>query len=132
MRPVQLPGVGWALIDVDVLDGDAGVGAGGGDVDVLAEEFSDIAVGLLAVGIVGLFREGDDDADGLVELVEVGEGLGGEGVLAETGKIEPPAVVKSEVVEPAEEAEEEEGLQHEVDRAEPAGGAEAGGKGHPW
>ena len=40
------------------------------------------------------------------------------------GEVETPAVVKREVVETADKGEDEDGLQHEVDRAEPTGGAE--------
>jgi hypothetical protein len=44
------------------------------------------------------------------------------------GEVLAPGIVQREVVEPAEKREEKHGLQHEVDRAEPAGGAEAVGR----
>jgi hypothetical protein len=117
---VEAEGFGFAavLIHVEVFDGDLAGGVGVGGVGVFAEEAADL-------GVVVVVAEGGDDLDGAFEVLDIGEGFGGEGEAAVVGEIEAGGVVAGEVVEAAEEGEEEQGLEHEVERAEPAGGAEA-------
>jgi hypothetical protein len=119
-----------ALVDVEVLDLDAALGAGLGDVDVLAEQPADVAVDLGQLLVVVVLHQRDRDAHVALQLVEVGLGLGGERVPAVLRQVKAQEVVLRDVVEPAEEAEEQHGLQEQVDEADPAGGTEAVGEGH--
>jgi hypothetical protein len=128
----QLVGHAPVLVDVDEVDGDAAVRPGLGGVGVFTEETLDVAVGLGDAGSVGVLGEGGDDPHGEIQGAKEGLGFGREGVLAVLAEVKAPGVVAREVVESAEKTEEEHGLQHQVDGAEPAGGAEAVGQGHGW
>ena len=111
-------GFASVLVDVEVVDFDGAVGIGLGGETVFLEEAAEFGVGRVGV-------EGDDDADGTREIFKVGECLGREGETAVVGEIFAPfGVVAREVIEAAEEREHEEGLKHEVERAEPADSAE--------
>jgi len=48
------------------------------------------------LGVVGVLGEGDNDADGLGEVVQVGESFGGEGVAVLVGEVEAAGVVARE------------------------------------
>ena len=122
---VEAEGFGFAavLIHVEVFDGDLAGGVGVGGVGVFAEETADL-------GVVVVIAEGGDDLDGAFEVLDIGEGFGGEGEAAVVGEVEAGGVVAGEEVEAAEEGEKEHGLQPEVEGAEPAGGAEAVEGGH--
>src|SRR5690606_15082823 len=92
-------------VNVEVFDGDAAAVVGGGGLGIFAKQRGDIAVGLVDGGILVVVGEGDDDADGGGEVLEVGLGLGGEGVAAVFGEVVSPAVVDGQVVEAAEQGE---------------------------
>ena len=124
VRLFEAEGFGFAavLINVEVFDGDLPGGIGVAGVGVFAEQATDLSV-LMVVA------DGGDDLHRPVELPEVGEGLGREGETAMLGEVAAPVEVAGEVVQTAEEREEEHGLQHEIDGADPAGGTEAVGGG---
>ena len=119
-----------ALVDVEIFDLDAALGAGVGDVDVFAEQPADIAVDLSQFLIIAVVGERDRDTDVALEQIEVGFGLGGERMPPARREVETQEVVLRDVVEPAEQGEEQHRLQEQVAEPDPAGGAEAVGEVH--
>ena len=80
-------------------------------------------VGLGGLCIVGPGRQGDNDVDGALQLAQIGDGLGGKGIPPMLAEVEAPVIVQRKVIEAGEQGEEQDGLEHQVDGAEPAGGA---------
>ena len=122
-------GGGAVLVDVNVFNRDGRFGIGGGGLGVVAEKGADIAVGLGDGVVVVAVGEGDDDFNRGGKFAKVGAGLGRKGVAVVAGEVEAPGVEGGEVVEPADEDEHEDGLGEQMGGAQPACGAEAGGRG---
>ena len=80
-----------------------------------------VAISLDGVRIFGVGGERDDDADGPLQLAQVGDGFGRQRIAMVLAQVVAPVVVDREVVEAGEEGEEQPGLQHQVDGAQPAG-----------
>ena len=115
------------LVDVKVIHLNAAVAAGAGvlvgrrGIEVFAEQVLHVVIGLNGLRIIGGGRQGDHDADRSFQSAQIGHGLGGERIPAVLAEVEAPVVVQREIVEAAEQGQEQNGLEHQIDGAKPAG-----------